>query len=87
MGDPSGSSHASLCPGLPDCPVYRCEGTMALKAFKHPPDYLTALHQRECGVCGRIATYFPYEVGTVVDKGRIRSLETHVLRMIKALME
>jgi hypothetical protein len=60
---------------------------MKLSKWNYPPEGPTALHRRSCSVCGRIGTYYCYEVGEVIEKSRIRSLDSQLRRFMKALLE
>jgi hypothetical protein len=60
---------------------------MKLTAFNYPPDEPTTLHRRVCTQCGRSATYDCYEVGTMVEKRRLKALDDQWQRFMKALLE
>ena len=72
---------------LPPCRAYRCEGVMELTRWDYPPDGPTTLHKRKCSICGNTKTYDVYEVGTMVEKDRLRSLDLHLKRFMKVLLE
>ena len=72
---------------LPGCGNYGCGGNMVGVPFEYPSEDPTTLHKRRCSVCGQVKTFDVYEVGTMVSKDRLKSLDNQMKRFMKALLD